>query len=284
MLYIIVPVFNRVESTARFLKSLSNQKYKEYKVVIVDDGSTDGTANYLNKNHPDVHVVSGNGKLFWGGGINIGLEYLNSIIQNDDIIAFANNDIEFHSESIVNILGFYKKDKTCLYHPITLNEQMVCISAGAKVINWTIFRTYHPFRGKYYDLIKNNSPEQIDFATARFLLFDSKLLKIVSCIDTKNFLHYAGDNDFSMQLKLKGFPSYIIPSSFVLLDTSTTGNNPESIKSLSSFIKSLFSIKSTNNLKVRFALGNKYCPWFKLPFYYLAVILQVILLNLGTKE
>ena len=280
MLYIVVPVFNRIDSTKRFLKSLSSQKYAEYRVVVVDDGSTDGTAKYLQNKYPDVHVVVGDGKLFWGGGINNGLEYLELLLQDDDIVAFANNDIEFHPDSIINILEYYNQDNTCLYHPVTINDKMKCISSGSKVLNWTLFNTYHPFRGEFFDSIKNNNPEEINFATARFLLFHSKLLKLVSHIDTENFRHYGGDNDFSMQMYLHGHPTFVIPSSYIILDTSTTGNNPQNIRNLGSFMMSLFSIRSTNNLKVRFTLGIKYCPWFKLPFYFVAILIQVLILNL----
>jgi GT2 family glycosyltransferase len=283
MLYIIVPVFNRLSSTKRFLASLSMQAYKNYTVIIVNDGSTDNTEEYLRNYHPEVHIVNGNGELFWGGSINAGLEYVKNIVFEDDVIAFANNDIEFEKYTITNILKYYENNDSAVYHPVTVNKNQLCESSGSKVLNWLFFVSQHPFRNARYNDIKDYSPVRIDFATARFLLFSTKLLKVIHGIDTDNFPHYGGDNDFSMRLKELNFFTYIIPSSVCILDTATTGNNPKSINSLSSFIKSLRSIKSTNNLKIRFAIGNKHCPKIYLPLYYMAILAQVVILNIKKK-
>ena len=283
MLYIIVPVYNRLSSTKQFLASLSMQAYKNYTVIIVNDGSTDNTEEYIRKYHPEVHIVNGNGELFWGGAINAGLEYIKDIVFEDDILAFANNDIEFKKDTIINILKYYANNNNGVYHPVTINKDQLCESSGSKVLNWMFFMSQHPFRNAKYDDIKEYSSVRIDFATARFLLFGANLLKVIHRIDTENFPHYGGDNDFSMRLKKLNIFTYIIPSSVCILDTSTTGNNPKSINSLSSFIRSLSSIKSTNNLRIRFAIGNKYCPKMFLPFYYLAVIAQVTILNIREK-
>jgi GT2 family glycosyltransferase len=280
MLYIIVPVYNRISSTIRFLTSLSAQSYKMYKVIIVDDGSTDNTEEYLKIHYPEIEIIKGNGELFWGGGINAGLQYIKQIICDDDIIAFANNDIEFDKYTIVNIIKNFEDDNNAVYHPVTINKKKFCESSGAKLLNWMFFVTRHPFRKKKYDEIKDSIPEIIDFATARFLLFSANLLKLIDRIDTDNFPHYGGDNDLSMRLNKLNIHTYIIPSSVCILDMTTTGDNPKAINSLSSFIRSLSSIKSTNNLKVRFAIGNKHCPKVYLPFYYLAVLIQVIILNI----
>lgn len=283
MLYIIVPVFNRIESTKQFISSLQSQDYKNYRVIIVDDGSSDGTSSYLKMNYPDIDVIPGNGNLFWGGAINLGLNFLESKLHDGDIIAFSNNDITLFSDTITSLLAELQNNSESIFHPVTINEKSTCISSGAILKNWMIFLTKHPFRGKPYNEIKEAKKISIDFATARFLLFDSKLLKKVPRIDTQNFIHYAGDNDFSMRLKQYGHKTYIIPKSCVMLDTSTTGENPQSIKTLKQFISSLSSVKSTNNLKVRFKIGSKFCPKFQLPFYYLSVLLQVIILNLRSK-
>jgi GT2 family glycosyltransferase len=283
MIYIIVPVFNRIKSTKRFLISLSQQSYKDYKVVIVDDGSTDGTDEYLKIYYPEINIVCGDGTLFWGGCINKGLEFIKDLVKDGDRVAFANNDIEFCNDSIIVLLEYLNLHKNCLCHPVTVDKNQRCLSSGSKVINWAIFLTKNPFRGLPYYTVKEMNPVQIDFAPARFLIFNAELLKSVKRIDTENFNHYGGDNDFSMQYKLIGVPTLIIPSSSIIHDISATGNNLENIRSLGSFIKSLSSIKSPNNLKVHFSIGRKYCPKFQLPFYYIAVILQVIILNIKGK-
>ncbi len=44
---VIIPTFNRVELLKRALDSVFGQRFKEFEMIVVDDGSTDGTREYL---------------------------------------------------------------------------------------------------------------------------------------------------------------------------------------------------------------------------------------------
>ena len=41
---VIIPVYNRKKELPDCFRSLENQTYRDYEVILVDDGSTDGTA------------------------------------------------------------------------------------------------------------------------------------------------------------------------------------------------------------------------------------------------
>ena len=53
-LSIIIPTFNRSELLYRALNSVFMQTYSDYEVIVIDDGSTDGTAEMLQKNFTQV--------------------------------------------------------------------------------------------------------------------------------------------------------------------------------------------------------------------------------------
>ena len=44
---VIIPTYNRANLIPETLKSLFSQSYKDYEMIVVDDGSTDETQNYL---------------------------------------------------------------------------------------------------------------------------------------------------------------------------------------------------------------------------------------------
>lgn len=63
---VIIPVFNRLEHTRKVLEALRRQTiFDALTIVIVNDGSTDGTAGYL-QSQSDVIEIRGDGNLWWG--------------------------------------------------------------------------------------------------------------------------------------------------------------------------------------------------------------------------
>ena len=60
--YIIIPVHNRKQITLKCLENLDKSgDLQQYHVVVVDDGSTDGTTEAINNLFPDVKVLPGDG-------------------------------------------------------------------------------------------------------------------------------------------------------------------------------------------------------------------------------
>jgi len=74
--YIIIPVHNRQQITLNCLARLAENGDQElYHVVVVDDGSTDGTSQAIESLYPDVIILQGDGNLWWTGAIKKGMEY-----------------------------------------------------------------------------------------------------------------------------------------------------------------------------------------------------------------
>jgi len=68
---VVVPVYNKIELTIRFLESFQQITYPNYSMIIVDDGSRDGTAEILRARFPEVIVLKGDGNLWWSGATNL---------------------------------------------------------------------------------------------------------------------------------------------------------------------------------------------------------------------
>jgi GT2 family glycosyltransferase len=74
--YILIPVHNRKTITLTCLETLQHHgDLDRYKVVVIDDGSTDGTAEAIQVSFPQVIILKGDGHLWWTGAITLGMEY-----------------------------------------------------------------------------------------------------------------------------------------------------------------------------------------------------------------
>jgi GT2 family glycosyltransferase len=91
MIYVVVPVYNRKPLVERFLQCMSEQTFRNFTVIIVDDGSTDGTAAMIEEKFPDVQILHGDENLWWTGATNIGVRHAMLEAVADDAVLIIND-------------------------------------------------------------------------------------------------------------------------------------------------------------------------------------------------
>lgn len=90
---VVIAVHNRLEFTKRCLDALRlSSILHTIRPIVVDDGSTDGTGNYLIEHYPEVIIIVGNGSLWFGGATQLGIDHS---LRNDqfDYVMTLNNDM-----------------------------------------------------------------------------------------------------------------------------------------------------------------------------------------------
>ena len=55
---VVIPTHNRIESLSIAIDSVLKQQYQKYEIIVVDDGSNDGTSEWCQKNHPDIVLIT----------------------------------------------------------------------------------------------------------------------------------------------------------------------------------------------------------------------------------
>jgi GT2 family glycosyltransferase len=92
---VVTPVHNRREITLQCLRSLEriDSAGLDVSVFVVDDGSTDGTAEAIAAEFPGVYVLPGNGDLWFTEGTNVGVR---AALEHDpDYVLMMNDDQVF---------------------------------------------------------------------------------------------------------------------------------------------------------------------------------------------
>jgi GT2 family glycosyltransferase len=249
---IVYPVFNGLEYTKNGLQSLFthhkiDQNKVNYQVVIVDDGSTDGTHEWISRNYPQVKLLNGTGNLWWSGGINLAVRYAIDSM-NCDFILWWNNDIiagDGYFDRLSEILNRYEF-KTIIGSKICLAQE------SGKV--WSMGGLFDSKTGKK-SMIGSHMPDgpqfgemtECDWLPGMGTLTHKSVYNVVGMLDDVHFPQYHGDSDFTFRAKEHGFRILVHPGLVIYNDTRHSGlKHDESFRRL---WQSLFSIKSNFNIK-----------------------------------
>ncbi|TDG36495.1 glycosyltransferase [Pedobacter changchengzhani] len=118
LISIIVPLYNGKNLIKKTLDSVVSQTYTNWELIIVDDGSTDGGAEFIMANYPMAKIFEQK-----NAGVanarNNGVKYAEG-----EILAFLDQDDEWEPTKLKDQWAFLKKDPYCTF--VTCNQAFVC--------------------------------------------------------------------------------------------------------------------------------------------------------------
>jgi GT2 family glycosyltransferase len=247
---ILVPVYNHLEYTKQTLKELSirlqNVDYKIH-IVLIDDGSTDGTSKWVEDNFPDIIILKGDGNLWWSGAINMGAKYAITELRADYLLLF-NNDVQIDDNYFPVLFKILAEDNST-----TLIGSKIYVSEQPDLL-WSMGGYFNPKTGRYgmfgyyeKDSEKYNRLTEVDWLTGMGTLIPGKVIESIGYWDNINFPQYHGDSDYTYRAKLNGFKVIVHPSLKMYNSVKNSGIEHEgSIKQL---IRLLTDVRSKCNLK-----------------------------------
>lgn len=108
---VLLTVFNRKEKTLRCLKNLFKQEIPEgfsLDVYLTNDGCTDGTPEAVKEQFPQVHVIDGDGSLFWNRGMWTAWDVA-SKTKDYDFYFWLNDDTFLYDGALIKLLKTSQK-------------------------------------------------------------------------------------------------------------------------------------------------------------------------------
>jgi GT2 family glycosyltransferase len=233
-LYIILPVHNRKEITQRFIRCLQQQTLQDYHVLLIDDGSMDGTAEMVRERISSLTVLRGTGDWWWGGSLHQGYLWLKSQnISSSSLVVLMNDDAIFDAtylQTAVSILS--GKSRTLLVSNV-FGELSRQLFDGGIHADW-----------KRLKFSLETNPDKINCASTRgTFLYVSDFLTIGGFYP-RLLPHYASDYEFTIRAYRKGFA--LLPDERLQLyanESSTGIFNFKNERSYRSFLAHFFSKK-----------------------------------------
>jgi GT2 family glycosyltransferase len=236
------------------LLSLKEQTYKDYKVVVVDDGSTDGTAEMLKDEFTDIKVLRGDGNLWWAGAINKGIDYALSVCDEEDYILVLNDDLIVPPDYFTNFVSLAATHPDTLIGSVVtdINDRDVIYSGGVRV-NWITAKMTHFNRGKRLSSFGKGYYIEVSYLTGRGVLIPPKVFREIGLYNNKHYLQQCGDIELPARARLAGYKlivSYNVPVFSYVKDKGHI-NHLDTFK-LSDIKKYFFDIRSNANVRYRF--------------------------------
>lgn len=257
--FVLVPIHNRKEITLNFLRSFVNQTYIDYQMVIVDDGSTDGSSDAILAEFSKTTILKGDGNLWWTGSMNMGLEYILSIAQDDDFVLAINDDVVVKNDYIEKIINLSRLESNAIVGSLHIDDENMKIVYDSGVrIDWKRYRYYQvPFNKD------KKFTEDVDTLSTRGVLIPINVIKKIGFFE-KRLRHYGADYEYFFRAKKNGYKIILSYEAVVYgSEKDKTAKNLSRIQPVSEIWKRNFSIKSAYNIYNHLFLVWYYCPSVK---------------------
>jgi GT2 family glycosyltransferase len=235
-IYILLPVHNRRATTERFLKSFAGQTDQNYRLIVIDDGSTDGTSEMVAGINPGTTVIRGSGNLWWAGSLQRGFEWLKAEkVPPDALVLLINDDTAFSSR----FLASGRAAMGTRHHAMLLAQlcepdpAKPCL-LGAKV-DWRDLQFTVAFR-----------IEDIDCFSTRGLFLRMEDLVAIGGFRPRLLPHYLSDYEFTIRARRARYQLLTDPE--VRLEHGTVEESATAQPTrLRAYLRTTFSNRSPDN-------------------------------------
>jgi len=288
--HIIIPVFNRLQHTRHCLDSLVAQDCRDFRVYLVDDGSTDGTARIVTEAYGHLlplEIIQGDGTLWWGGAIRVGVERAFPNMKPEDMIVTLNNDVVVPT----NLLSTAKSLQTA--HPNSMLGSISVDSGDGKTISqtgwqmksWPLAHTHRLWWPATLDDERlRHATTDVDFLPGTATFIPQPIIQKVGTVNSAKLPHYHGDTEYSYRVRKYGFRVLLCRDLVVFHDLLATGvaSNVRLKTRLRDVMKSFFTRRSSNCLLFRWRFAVACAPaWAILPFF-ISDTLKALVRGFGT--
>ncbi|MDP6052764.1 MAG: glycosyltransferase family 2 protein [Candidatus Latescibacteria bacterium] len=104
---IIILNWNGLNDTLACLQTVSNLRYNALEIIVVDNGSSDGSVETIHKTFPGVQVIENTSNLGFAEGNNVGIR---RALTDTDYILLLNNDTTVHPDLLHHLIPVVEKD------------------------------------------------------------------------------------------------------------------------------------------------------------------------------
>lgn len=265
LIAVLLTVHNRKEKTLKCLTQIYKNIMEsvDIEIWLTDDGCTDGTPEKIKEDFPLVHIINGDGTLFWNRGM---LKSWQAASKNQpDYYLWLNDDTILNSDAIERLYAIsQKKENQAIIVGSTCNSEGKLTYGGRKA-------------DKKHTIIPIDEKEEIECQT-----FNGNIVLIPAYVYNKlgyndpYFHHSFGDIEYGLRASKQGIKSFIAPGYYGICER----NNPIPIFRRKQYplfkrYRLLYSPLGFNPIE-DFHLNKQYYPLYKAILWFIKIHLNVL--------
>ena len=205
---VVIPNYNGIAYIRPCLDSLLSQSVPDFEIVMVDNGSRDGSLEAVQSEYPIVRVIALPENTGFCHAVNVGIQATDT-----PYIILLNNDTTVREDFVEKMLaGIRERPRafSCGAKMLQMHSPQKVDDAGDyySALGWAFAR------GKGKEQEKYDSPCQIFTACAGAAIYRRKLLEETGLFDEEHFA-YLEDMDLGYRAKILGYENWFLPEAVV---------------------------------------------------------------------
>jgi hypothetical protein len=214
---IVILNWNGFDETAACLWSLRRVEYGNYEVILVDNGSTDGSPDEIARRFPEVHMIRNEKNVGFDEGNNIGIRA--SLARGADAVFLLNNDTVVCKRILRNLAdASFSLPRAGILGPkiYYFDEPEIVWWAGCRrtrsATGWLLMYTQEGKgereQGKFDEV------KEVDAVVGCAMYIRKEVFADVGLLDARYFIYHE-EFDFCYRAKKQGWVSYFVPAARV---------------------------------------------------------------------
>jgi len=257
LVFVVIVNFNGKEHILDCLESLQKVTYPNFRIVVSDNGSIDGSVELIKEKYPSVKIIENGANLGYGKGNNVGIKY--ALEHSADYVLLLNLDTIVKSDFLTKLVETFRS-----YPTIGICGPKVMNFPRQKVIQ-SIGGTYKPWKGIPRRNVKDEEdhgqyrePKEVDWISGSAIMIKREVFERIGLLDERFFLFYE-ETDFCCQAAKNNFKIVAVPQSVIF----------HKYRVSTGFLNRLFVYYYTRNALLCMKKNAKWYNWLTFLFFFL---------------
>jgi GT2 family glycosyltransferase len=214
---VVAPAHNGVAKTLRFLETATALDFPDADIVLVDDGSTDGTSEVVASRFPEVTVLQGDGSLWWSGSTNLGVNWARG--RGAHYVFAVNSDAVLDGDVLTRLVATAAENPRSLVGAmvVSLHDPTSVWSFGSRFDH--VARNVRHVEGAVDDF---DGVQDVELLIGMGMLVPMEVFEEIGMFDAGRFPQYFGDTDFVARARAAGYRMLVDANAIVRCDTGSS--------------------------------------------------------------